>query len=322
LLFNRQSPTTGGQITMRRERKVHQQRIFDSTGLLPNKNWKTALLHIVLLVIVVFVTEISGVRADMVFDFQMKLAKKGNAEAQFKVGEMYEAGRGVKKNMQEAMKWINKAAAQGNNAASYKLLYHDLEKNGINTDNKTQLVALKSAAHAGDGYAQYYVGLMHSRGVGLEKNNDQALDWLGKASLVGVTAAEAEIVRVNESRAQWRASQEAERKAREQEQTRLKEEERKKLEAQREKEKRKQQETANRKKTKQEEILADQREAERIAAEKEAQRKRLIAQKEAEAEKQREAVMQKRKQKEQEKKVKFESDPCAGKSARFLSTCR
>jgi len=307
---------------MRRDRKVHQQRILDSTGLLPKKNWKTALLHIVLLVLVVFVTEISNVRADMVFDFQMKLAQKGNAEAQFKVGEMYEAGRGVEKNMQEAMKWINKAAAQGNSAAGYKLLFNDLEKNGINTDNKTQLVTLKSAAHAGDGYAQYYVGLMHSRGVGLEKNNDQALDWLGKASLVGVTAAEAEIVRVKESRAQARVRQDAERKAREQEQARLKEEERRKLEAQREKEKRQQQEAVNRKKTREEEILAEQREAERIAAEKDAERKQLIARKEAEAEKQREAVMQKRKKKAQEKKVKFESDPCAGKSARFLSTCR
>ena len=307
---------------MSKDKKVHQQRILDSTGLLPKKNWKTALLHFVLLVIVVFVTEISGVRADMVFDFQMKLAQKGNAEAQFKVGEMYEAGRGVEKNMEEAMKWINKAAAQGNSAAGYNLLYKDLEKNGLNADNKTQLVALKSAAHAGDGYAQYYVGLMHSRGIGLEKNNDQALDWLGKATLVGVTAAEAEIVHVNESRAQWRARQDAERIAREQEQTRLKEQERKKLEAQRAKEKRKQQEAANRKKTQEEEKLAEQREAERIAAEKEAETKKLIAQKEAEAEQQREAVMKKRKKKEQEKKVKFESDPCAGKSARFLSTCR
>ena len=102
---------------MNTHNKIHQQRIFDSTGLLPKRNWKSALWHIVLLVVVVFITEISAVQADMVFDFQMKLAKKGNAEAQFKVGEMYESGRGVKKNMDEAMKWINKAAAQGNQGA-------------------------------------------------------------------------------------------------------------------------------------------------------------------------------------------------------------
>ena len=32
------------------------------------------------------------VQANAIFDSQIKLAKQGNAEAQFKVGEMYEAG--------------------------------------------------------------------------------------------------------------------------------------------------------------------------------------------------------------------------------------
>ena len=303
----------------------HQQHILDSTGLLPRKNWKTALLHITLLIVVIFLTEISGAQADMVFDFQMKLAKKGNAEAQFKVGEMYESGRGVEKNMDQAMKWINKAAAQGNKAAGYNLLYKDLEKNGVTNKNKPELVKLQNAARDGDGYAQYYVGLMHSRGVGVKKSNKAALDWLGKASLVGITAAEAEIARVNGAAnqgAQLRAQQEAELKARQQQEAKRQEEERKKLEAQRQ-----QQEAAAKRKAEQEKKLARQREAERkaaaeAAAEEEAKKLRLIAQKEAEAEKKRQAVLAQRKQKEAEKEAKFESDPCAGKSARFLSTCK
>ena len=83
---------------------IHQQNIMDSTGLLPAKNWKSGLFHIALLVAFVFLTQISTAQADMVFDFQMKLAKKGNAEAQYKVGEMYEAGRGVDASKEEAMK--------------------------------------------------------------------------------------------------------------------------------------------------------------------------------------------------------------------------
>ncbi|UCB54646.1 MAG: SEL1-like repeat protein [Thiotrichales bacterium] len=308
-------------------RNIHQQNIFDSTGLLPKRNWKTAAWHIALLVLVVFLTEISTAQADMVFDFQMKLAKKGNAEAQYKVGEMYESGRGVAKNQVEAMRWINKAAAQGHQAAGYKLLYYDLKKNGVTAANKPELIDLQNAAKAGDGYAQYYVGLMHSRGVGLRRNSTVALDWLNKASLVGVTAAEAEIVHVNEARqnAQWRARQQAEQKAREDE-ARRKQEERKQQEAQRDAEKRKQQDAAARKKAEQDKKLAKQREAERKAerkaAEEEAKRQQLIAQREAEAEKKRKAVMEQRKKKEKEKQAQFESDPCAGKSARFLSTCR
>ncbi len=303
----------------------HQQHILDSSGLLPQKNWKMALLHFTLLAVVVFLTEISGAQADMVFDFQMKLAKKGNAEAQFKVGEMYESGRGVQKNMNEAMKWINKAAAQGNKAAGYNLLYKDLEKNGVTKENKPRLLDLQNAARGGDGYAQYYVGLMHSNGVGVRKNSNEALDWLGKASLVGITAAEAEIARVNgaaDQGAQLRAQKEAAAR----QEAKRKEEERKKLEAQRQQQ---EAEAAAKKKAEQDKKLARQREAERkaaaeaeAAAEEEAKKQRMIAQKEAEAEKKRQAVLAQRKQKEAEKKTQFESDPCAGKSARFLSTCK
>ncbi len=314
---------------MSTNKKIHQQRLFDSTGLLPKRNWKSALWHLALLVVVVFITEISAARADMVFDFQMKLAQKGNAEAQFKVGEMYESGRGVEKNMIEAKRWINKAAAQGNQAAGYKLLYYDLQQNGVTKDNQAKLGDLQDAARDGDGYAQYYVGLMHSRGVGLKKSSNSALDWLGKASLVGVTAAEAEIARVNEAKgARLRAKQEAENKLRaqqeatRQQEARRKAEERSKLEAQREQQKRQQQDAAGKYKAEEEKKLAKQREADRAAAEKEAKKLQLIAQREAEAEQKRQAVMAQRKQKEAEKKTQFESDPCSGKSARFLSTCR
>jgi len=257
------------------KRNIHRQSILDSTGLLPRKNWKAGLLHIILLLVVVFITEISGVRADMLFDFQMKLAQKGNAEAQFQVGEMYEAGRGVEKNMEVAMKWINKAAVKGNKAASYKLLYYDLKKNSIDKVNKSRLDQLKKAANAGDGYAQYYLGLMYSRGVGLNRSNNRALDWLGKASLLGITAAETEIMRVNEAKRSARPGvnkKQAKTKSENQQ-------------AQKDKEKR-----------------AQQHRAEQTAAGNDFNKLRLAAKKQADAEKQRQAVMQQPKEKDQTKK--------------------
>ena len=87
-------------------------------------------------------------QADGLFDFQMKLAKKGNAEAQFKVGEMYETGFGVKEDKTEALNWITKAAKQGNETATFKLLYWDIEKNGVNNANKAEFEALKTKANA------------------------------------------------------------------------------------------------------------------------------------------------------------------------------
>lgn len=296
---------------------IHQQSILDSTGLLPRKSWKVGLLHFMLLLVIVFITELSAARADMVFDFQMKLAQKGNSEAQFKVGEMYEAGRGVEENRVEALLWIKRAAAQGNKAASYKLLYNNLQLNGINKDNKVQLDELKNAANAGDGYAQYYFGLMYSQGVGQKKNSDMALDWLGKASLQGITAAETEIMRIREVQQNSQSGI-----GTKQGQAELNQDEARKLQqAQDDKEKRAQQAAASRKKA-EEKKRAQQREAERIATENEFKELRLAAQKQVEDEKKRLAITQQRNEKEHEKKVKFESDPCAGKSARFLSSCK
>lgn len=57
----------------------------------------------------------------IVFDFQIKLAKQGNAAAQEKVGEMFEEGRGVKQDFAKARFWYHKSASQGHKAAIDKL---------------------------------------------------------------------------------------------------------------------------------------------------------------------------------------------------------
>ena len=49
------------------------------------------------------------------------LAAQGNADAQFKLGVMYDNGRGVAQNYAEAMKWYRLAAAQGDAAAQNNL---------------------------------------------------------------------------------------------------------------------------------------------------------------------------------------------------------
>jgi flagellar biosynthesis GTPase FlhF len=262
--------------------------------------------------------------ADGLFDFQMKLAEKGNAEAQFKVGEMYETGFGVTKDMDQAREWIVKAANQGHETAGFKLLFWDVEKNGITADNKARVENLKSKAESGNAQAQYYVGKMYARGVGMKKNHDTALDWLNKAALVGVLEAEREAARVREDqqraslakqraeekrRAELKAKQEAERKA--------KLEERRRIQAQKDAEAKRRADEIARKNRE----AAAQTQAQKEAAE----RQRLLAQQEAELkrkEAEKQALIKKRQEEEKERKAQFESDPCSGKSARFLSTCK
>jgi hypothetical protein len=264
-------------------------------------------------------------QADALFDFQMKLAKKGNAEAQFKVGEMYESGTGVKQDMTEAANWITKAAGQNHESANFKLLYWDVEKNGVTDANKAKIEDIKAKAKSGNGQAQYYVGKMYANGVGLKKNPDKAINWLNKAALVGVLQAEPEIVKIREDKQrQALAKRRAEEKKRAQLKAKQEKERQAKLEEQRKLQAKKQAEAKARAEQKAQKKKAAA-EAKTQADQAEAEKQRLLAQKQAEdrqREAQKRALIKKREAEEKARKTQFESDPCSGKSARFLSTCK
>lgn len=299
---------------------------FCITGLSSSARFITLLLLTMILNISTIV------QADGLFDFQMKLAQKGNAEAQFKVGEMYETGFGVKEDKAEAANWIMKAADQGHETAGFKLLYWDIEKNGVSDANKGKLEELRAKAKDGNAQAQYYVGKMYSRGVGVERDSGKALDWLNKAALVGVLEAERESAMVRENQQRWALEKQrkeekkrAEQRAKKEKERLAKQEQQRKLQAQKEAQaKARADELAKQNKA----AAAAREKANKAAAEKaaaKARKEQLLAQQQAdikrrEAEKQ--ALIKKREAEQKKRKAQFESDPCSGKSARFLSTCK
>lgn len=291
---------------------------------------KARLPALMLIALVLFLPSVS--QANGLFDFQMKMAKKGNAEAQFKVGEMYETGFGVKADQAEATKWISKSADQGHETARFKLLYWDIKKNGITDANKAEYEALKTKANEGNGQAQFYIGKMYSRGVGVKKNSTKALGWLNKAALVGVLAAEREAILVRENQQRWaaekkrraekkraelKAKQERERLARQEQQRKLQAKKQAEAKARAEEMKKKNAAAAARSETSQQAEKKAQQE--KLRAQQRAEQQRLEAEK-REAEKR--ALIKKREAEKKERKARFESDPCSGKSARFLSTCK
>ena len=280
----------------------------------------------------------SVTQADVLFNFQMKLAKKGNVEAQFKIGEMYETGFGVKKDIAEARSWITKAANQGHETANFKLLYWDVKKKGIYKTNKAGVEMIKAKAKEGNHQAEYYLGKMYANGVGMKKDTDKAFEWLNKAALAGVLEAEREVVTVREAlqkqvrkkenlarkhaaqkrqteqktklkakpKAKAKAKQEAQRKYKQEKKV---EEKVRAAEINKKKQDEKARENARDEQTKKSALLAEQQ----VLANKKAEEQQRVAKKQA---------LQKKKQEEKSSKTQFKSDPCSGKSARFLSTCR
>ena len=292
------------------------------------KTSKTGFITLMLITLILFLPSIS--QADGLFDFQMKLAKKGNAEAEYKVGEMYETGFGVKKDMNEAMNWTTKSASQGHETAKFKLLYWDVEKNGLTEANKAELEVLKAKANEGDPQAQFYLGKMHAHGVGVKKNSDKAIAWLSKAALVGVLAAERELITVREGKQRQDLVRQAKKRHADKKQRAelAATQEQAKLEKQRisQAQKKANAKAATDDITKQNKAAIDARlAAVKKAADEAAWQAKIVAQEEAAAiqrEAQKQAILNKRAADEKKRITQFESDPCSGKSARFLSTCR
>jgi TPR repeat protein len=82
------------------------------------------LLYLCLLLVVVPGGATGLDDADVrLFQVQLSLAEKGDAHAQYYLGEMHEQGLGTVQNIAEAFKWYAKAAEQGDVWAKRKLAH-------------------------------------------------------------------------------------------------------------------------------------------------------------------------------------------------------
>lgn len=87
-----------------------------------------------------------------------KAAELGNAQAQLELAELYEAGDGVPKDIEQAIKWYEKAAAQDHDEAQLALALHYLEDL---EDVAEAFILLEKSAQQGNAIAQYRLGLLY-----------------------------------------------------------------------------------------------------------------------------------------------------------------
>ena len=124
-------------------------------------------------------------------ELYQKAAEQGNAEAQYKLGIMYQNGKGAKQDYKKAIKLYEVAAIKGNVDAQYKLSniytygFLGAEVNSIKAAFYLQLMADKGVAKG-----QYDLALMYANGEGLKQNNKKALELFQKAAEQGYRLAE------------------------------------------------------------------------------------------------------------------------------------
>jgi TPR repeat protein len=87
------------------------------------------------------------------FDAMMALARKGDAEAEYHVGMMYNNGIGTTRDTRQAFKWFQKSAAGGDALGAYKLgCYYDGQGEGVVAANLDEALKYKLIA-ANEGYS-------------------------------------------------------------------------------------------------------------------------------------------------------------------------
>ena len=133
-----------------------------------------------------------------VFLFQKQMAKRGNAESQFKLGLMYETGSGVNTSRALATSWYKKAAHQNYKPASNRLTYLEIKKSGFQEHHKKWLKALEDDARFNEGEALFLLGQMYSEGTAVNKSLTRSLSYLKKAAGGNIPGSEAEINRVEQ----------------------------------------------------------------------------------------------------------------------------
>lgn len=114
------------------------------------------------------------------FNAMVALANKGDAEAQYHVGMMYNNGIGTRQDRKSAFEWFQKSAASNDPLGAFKLgCYYDGQGAGIvAADSKEALKYKLVAAQAGYALAQHDVANHYSR----QGNFEEAVKWWKRAS--------------------------------------------------------------------------------------------------------------------------------------------
>lgn len=101
-----------------------------------------------------------------------------HAAAEFRLGAMYEAGKGVDKDLERALAWYRRAAGHGSQKAQFNLGRMYASGTGVEQDEAEAAKWYRRAAERGNAQAQYTLGLMYADGSGVERDLVHSYAWL------------------------------------------------------------------------------------------------------------------------------------------------
>ena len=107
----------------------------------------------------------------------LSAARKGDAAAQLKLGEMYDMGEGVPQDYKEAAKWYRLSAEQGNPVARFALAEMYKNGDGVPKDIQAAIKWYRLAADQDYAMAQLLLGVLYESGTGVKASAGEAARW-------------------------------------------------------------------------------------------------------------------------------------------------
>ena len=118
-----------------------------------------------------------------------KAAEQGFAKAQLNLAAMYESGEGIPQDYKEAARWNLKASEQGITLAEVNMGRFYRDGKGVPTSATEAVRWFRKAADKGESNGQMQLGFAYFYGDGIAKDETEALKWFGLAAQQGSTSA-------------------------------------------------------------------------------------------------------------------------------------
>jgi len=114
-----------------------------------------------------------------------RAAQAGVVLAIFRLGTLYEKGLSVKKDVEIARRYYLQAAERGNAKAMHNLAVLDADGGGSGANYKGASQWFRKAADRGVADSQYNLGILYARGIGVEQNLAESFKWFSLAAAQG-----------------------------------------------------------------------------------------------------------------------------------------
>lgn len=112
-------------------------------------------------------------------------AIQGLPEAQYALGKLFLSDDWEVRDPDEGIRWLRQAAENGSHFAAYRLGKEYLEGNTVNKDTARAADWFTKSAEAGNQYAQYMLGKLCLTGQGLPRDQAQAMVWFSRSAARG-----------------------------------------------------------------------------------------------------------------------------------------